>query len=68
MTAPKRRERNPDRFVRETTRLRARGRDTCDCPCHWWPDIRETIRCCPMAGMRYIAAEDLYIQWHREDQ
>jgi hypothetical protein len=67
MTAPKRRERQLDPFVRETTRLRARGRDTCDCPCHWWPDV-EHSPCCAMAGMRYIAGEDAYVPWPEQDQ
>jgi hypothetical protein len=67
MTRPKR-EHQPDRFVRETTRLHARARDACDCPCHWWPDVREAARCCGSAGMRYIATENAYIPWPDQSQ
>jgi hypothetical protein len=67
MSRPKR-EHQPDRFVRETTRLCTRGRDACDCPCHWWPHVREAARCCGSADMRYITTEDAYIPWPDRSQ
>jgi hypothetical protein len=44
---------HPDRYVRATARLADRGQDTCDCPCHWWPQVSEAVPCCPSRGLRW---------------
>ncbi len=64
MTAPGRRERQPDPYLRAVDRYAKRGWALpCDCPCHWWPGIREGGDCCPSRGMRYIPAENAYVPW-----
>jgi hypothetical protein len=54
-------DRHPDRYVRATTRFAERGLDVCDCPCHWWPDVKEAVPCCPNRGMRW--AGDGFVPW-----
>jgi hypothetical protein len=69
MTAPKRREHQPDPFVRAVDRYRARGWNLpCDCPCHWWRGVTEAIACCQMQGMAYIASEGTYMPWPDPEQ
>jgi hypothetical protein len=55
--------RNPGPYVRATSRFAERGLDVCDCPCHWWPDAREAVRCCPNRGLRW--AGDGFVPWSR---
>jgi hypothetical protein len=63
MTAPKRREREPDPYLRTIDRYTKRGWTLpCDCPCHWWPHV-EHSPCCDSTGMRYIPAENAYVPW-----
>jgi hypothetical protein len=70
MTAPKRRrERQPDPYLRAVDRYDKRGWTLpCDCCCHWWPDVDEAVPCCPNRGMRYIAAENAYVPWGSDDR
>jgi hypothetical protein len=45
--------RHPDRYVRATSRFAERGLAVCDCPCHWWPNVKEAVACCPNRGLRW---------------
>ena len=69
MTPPKRREHQPDPYLRAVDRYAKRNWTlACDCPCHWWPEVGEARPCCRMRGMRFIAAEGTYMPWpDRED-
>jgi hypothetical protein len=53
--------RHPDPYVRATNRYAERGLDVCDCPCHWWPAVREAVACCPNRGLRW--AGDGFVPW-----
>ena len=56
----------PDPYLRAVDRYRKRGwMLACDCPCHWYPGIREAGPCCQMRGMRYIPAENAYLPWEQ---
>jgi hypothetical protein len=55
-------DRHPDRYVRATNRYAERGLDVCDCPCHWWPDVKEAAACCPSRGLRW--AGDGFVPWN----
>lgn len=68
MTAPRRREHQPDPYRRGAAQLAHRHPDRCDCPCHWWPAVTENGRCCDSAGMRYVPAEDAYTPWPEGSQ
>jgi hypothetical protein len=64
MTAPKRSEQQVDPYLRTVDRYRKRNWDLkCDCPCHWYRNVCEAVRCCEMQNMRYVAAENAYIPW-----
>jgi hypothetical protein len=64
MSKPKPHERQPDPYLRIVDRYAKRGWTLpCDCPCHWWPDVREGAPCCERRGMRYIPAENAYVPW-----
>ena len=54
-------DRHPDRYVRATGRFAQRGLDVCDCPCHWWPAVKEAVPCCPNRGLRW--AGDGFVPW-----
>jgi hypothetical protein len=54
--------RHPDPFVRAVSRFAERGLDVCDCPCHWWPDAKEAVACCPNRGLRW--AGDGFVPWN----
>lgn len=67
MTAAKRREHQPDPWLRTISRYAGRKWGLpYDCPCHGWPGIREAVRCCGSAGMRYIASEGAYVPWEQD--
>ncbi len=64
MTPPKRSEQQVDPYLRTVGRYRKRNWDLkCDCPCHFYPGIREAVACCQMRGMKFIASENAYIPW-----
>jgi hypothetical protein len=59
---------HPDRYVWATSRYAERGLDACDCPCHWWPGVREAVLCCQNVGLAWRG--DGFTSWpdSSEDQ
>jgi hypothetical protein len=55
-----------DRYVRATSRFAQRGLDVCDCPCHWWPAVKEAVPCCPNTGLRW--AGDGFVPWSNDQE
>lgn len=50
-----------DPYLRAVRKLHASHRDRCDCPCHWYRNVREAKPCCQLAGLRYVASQDSYV-------
>jgi hypothetical protein len=65
MTAPRRKPpQQTDPYLKAVDRHRKRGWTlACDCPCHWYRNVREAVRCCDSQGMRYVQSENAYVPW-----
>jgi hypothetical protein len=59
-------DRHPDPYVRVTSRFAERGLDACDCPCHWWPGVKEAVACCPNRSLRW--AGDGFVPWNDDEE